>query len=402
MPSRPALALALLVCLLAAAPEPSPPAKVAAPPAANPFPGGTNPDGSLRPSPPLDELFTQDAYTEYTLLAPGSAQFRIRYLPEEPTPGATELLNATRGGSEASEIAVYDPRTGKPLDFTYVPDAKDPATHVIHARLARPVPAGGVGRVEIWKTYKDERTYQMHGEDLVWVRSLAGYRIGVILPKGYAFLSLDVAAQVATTTDGRLELRMANPSGQANPLTLHARKTNVTFAAPVPAPPDIFFDDVKTLYDLQAPESHRVRVEQTYTERRPGPTARLELVTQLSLRDPDVLDLDTAAHLATTRDGGGTVAKLETPIASEHQSAHLQVTGTVDDASYSLLGDELVFDRVVRGLRNTVLLPAGWEIASVSQAGTIGVHQGRAFVAFVNLNAENTCRVDVRARRRPL
>src|ERR1039458_4064694 len=57
----------------------------------NPFPGGTNPDGSLRPTPPLTRLFSQDAYTEYALLAPGSEQFRIRYLPEETRPGATEL-----------------------------------------------------------------------------------------------------------------------------------------------------------------------------------------------------------------------------------------------------------------------------------------------------------------------
>jgi hypothetical protein len=42
----------------------------------NPFPGGTNPDGSLRPSPPLTRLFTQDAYTEYAILAPGTDQFR--------------------------------------------------------------------------------------------------------------------------------------------------------------------------------------------------------------------------------------------------------------------------------------------------------------------------------------
>ena len=27
----------------------------------NPFPGGTNPDGSLRPSAPVTRLFTQDA-----------------------------------------------------------------------------------------------------------------------------------------------------------------------------------------------------------------------------------------------------------------------------------------------------------------------------------------------------
>ena len=38
----------------------------------SPFPGGTNPDGSLRPTPPLSQLFTQDAYTEYAILEPGS------------------------------------------------------------------------------------------------------------------------------------------------------------------------------------------------------------------------------------------------------------------------------------------------------------------------------------------
>src|SRR5581483_10730310 len=122
----------------------------------NPFPGGTNPDGSLRPTPPVTRLFTQDAYTEYAILAPGSEEFRIKFLPEETRAGATELVNATRGGSEGSDIEVYDPRTGKPLKFTYQEEGTD--THAIHAQLPIPVPAGGVGRVLIYKTYKDPRT----------------------------------------------------------------------------------------------------------------------------------------------------------------------------------------------------------------------------------------------------
>ncbi|HMB79747.1 MAG TPA: hypothetical protein VKI43_06755, partial [Vicinamibacterales bacterium] len=40
----------------------------------SPFPGGANPDGSLRPTPPLTRLFTQDAYTEYEILKPGSEE----------------------------------------------------------------------------------------------------------------------------------------------------------------------------------------------------------------------------------------------------------------------------------------------------------------------------------------
>src|SRR6476620_9746578 len=72
----------------------------------NPFPGGANPDGSLRPTAPLTRLFTKDAYTEYAILEPGSESFRIRFLSEETKPGATEVINATRGGSEGSDIEV--------------------------------------------------------------------------------------------------------------------------------------------------------------------------------------------------------------------------------------------------------------------------------------------------------
>ena len=313
-------------------------------PKENPFPGGTNPDGSLRPSPPLDELFTQDAYSEYALLAPGSGQFRIRYLPEETEPGATGLLNATRAGSESSEIEVHDPRTGKAAPFTYLPDPKDPQTHVIHAPLPQPVPAGGVGRVEIWKTYKDERTYQMHGEDIVWVRSLAGYRIAVILPKGLAFLSSNVAAQLTTTADGRLKLMFANPSGQANPLTIHARKTTATFAPPNTAAADMFFDDVKTLYDLETPESHRIRIEQTYSERRFGAVARLDALAGLALRDPQVVDLDTAKPLPLKHDGATTIVQVtDLGVHAKIGAAEgaVWVTGVSDGAPRVLNGKAL-------------------------------------------------------------
>src|SRR3954464_15814584 len=167
----------------------------------SPFPGGENPDGSLRPSGRLQRLFSQDAYTEYALLEPGSEQFRIRFLTEEARAGSTELVNATRGGSEGTDVEVYDPRNGKPLPFTYDVQGE---THAIHAKLTAPVPAGGIGRVLIYKTYKDPRTYMMHGEDIVWVRSLSGYRLGVLLPKGFAFLSSNVAAQLTTSAGGQL------------------------------------------------------------------------------------------------------------------------------------------------------------------------------------------------------
>ena len=362
--------------------------------AQNPFPGGTNPDGSLRPTAPVSRLFSQDAYTEYAILEPGTASFRITFLPEEDRPGATELVNATRGGSEGSDIEVFDPRTGKRLPFTYEPDKNDPDTHAIHAKLAFPVPEGGVGRVLIYKTYDDPRTYLMHGDDIVWVRSLSGYRLGVLLPKGFAFLSANVAAQLSTTPDGRLKLAFANPSGQSNPVTIHAHKTTAKLTPT--AFEDMFFDDIKTLYDLETPESGRIRVEQIYSDYRKGPAARLESLAYLPLHDLRVIDLDTAKPLAVA----GSVATREVPISDDKQSTHLKIAGTIADGSYRLVGNDLVFERTMHGLRNTVLLPAGWDVTASSQSGTIGTHNGRSFVACINLNGENQYRLTIHAARR--
>ncbi|HEX3703026.1 MAG TPA: hypothetical protein VHU82_06840 [Vicinamibacterales bacterium] len=363
----------------------------------SPFPGGANPDGSLRPTPPVSRLFSQDAYTEYSILEPGSEAFRIRFLPEETRVGATELVNATRGGSEGSDVEVFDPRTGKPLKFTYAQQGNDPENHAIHATLPIPVPEGGVGRVLIYKTYKDPRTYMMHNDDIVWVRSLSGYRLGVLLPKGFAFISSNVAAQLSTAADGRLKLAFANPSGQSNPVTIHARKTSAAF--PPTKYTDMFFDDVKTLYDLGAPESGRIAVEQIYSDYRKGATARLDSLKYLPLQDLKVIDLDTAKPFAPVKTGTATTVKLGVPIVDDKQSAHIKISGTLTGPGYTVANGDLIFDRTLHGLRNTVLLPAGWEVSAVSQSGTIGTYQGRAFVALINLNAENSYHVVVHARK---
>jgi len=362
------------------------------------FTGGTNPDGSLRPGRPVANLFTQDPYTEYAILEPGSESFRIRYIFETSRAGATEMINGTRGGSEGSGVEVYDPRTGQPLKFVYEASPNDPEAHQIRATLTHPVPEGGIGRVLIYKTYKDPRTYMMNGKDIVWVRSLAGYRLGVILPKGYAFISSDVAAQMTTTADGRLKLAFANPSGQSNPVTIHARATGATFTPS--AFDDMFFDDVKTLYDLDAPETGRITVEQIYSDYRKGERARLDSLGYLPMPDAKVVDLDTAKELSTVKEKGATWARLDVPIADDKQSAHLKITGTLKAPGYTLVRDELVFQRTLRGLRNTVLLPKGWEVSGVSQSGTVGTDRnGRAFVALINLNAENNYKVTIRARK---
>ena len=180
-------------------------------------------------------------------------------------------------------------------------------------------------------------------------------------------------------------------------MTIHARKTSAAFTA-LPYT-DMFFDDIKTLYDLDTPDSHSIKVDQSYSDYRKGDTAKLDSLNYLRLQDLKVIDLDTAKPLTPVKEGKSDVVKLEVPIVDDKQSAHLKITGILKDAAYKVDKGDLVFDRTLHGLRNTVLLPAGWEVAGVSQSGTIGIYQGRAFVALINLNAENNYRVVIRARK---
>jgi hypothetical protein len=360
------------------------------------FPGGRmNDDGSLAPAGPVTSLFTQEAYTQYEILEPGSDAFAITYHIETTRPGATEIVNATRLGSKGTDISVFDPRTGLPVQFTYELDER--GQYAIRATLPFPVPEGGIGRLLIYKTYTDPRTYQVNGDTITWVRSLSGYRLGVVLPKGFALTSSNVAAQLATLPDGRLKLAFANPSGQANNLTIHARKTTTSFTPQ--SYRDMFLDDMKTLYDLGDPAAGAYRVEQTYSDPRKGTTARLDLLDYLKLTDVAVTDLDTAKPLRMSTRGADTTVRLDVPITNDKQSAHLRVTGTGREG-YQLQDGTLTFSHVMRGLRNTVVLPAGWDVAGVSQSGTVGrTRDGRMFVALVNLNAENDYRLVIRARK---
>jgi len=329
-------------------------------------------------------------------------------MPLETRAGATLLTNGTRHGSDGGGIEVYDPRTGQPLKFDYlggaearekkIPGNFTPEDHYIIAQLPWAVPQGGEGRVLIYKTYKDARTYYPEGQDIVWVRALSAQRFGVILPKGYAFISANIASQVMTTPDGRLKLSLTNPSGGGSPITIRARKTTATFVGHKSS--DKVYDDIKTLYDLGEPDTHSFKLEQTYSDYRKGDKARLDVMSYAPLRDLKVIDLDTAKPLATMKDGAATVAKLEVPIVNDKQSAHLKVNGSVQDPAYKVENGELVFERTLHGLRNTILLPAGWEVAGVSQPCTLGLNQGRAFVALVNIQQEGAVKVTIRARKK--
>jgi hypothetical protein len=174
-----------------------------------------------------------DDYTRYELLAPDTAQFRIVYEVTATTPGAAHYFNPIRKGSEATDEAVYDRMTGKPLRFEVVSGAEaraagqanaDLDTRYIKVHLPRPVPSGGEVRLRIDKTYRDPKSYFVEGDRLVFARSLGVRRNAVVLPPGHELVACNVPGQVLQEPDGRLKISFMNPGPDAALVVVKARR----------------------------------------------------------------------------------------------------------------------------------------------------------------------------------
>lgn len=187
------------------------------------------------------QYISSDTYTRYELLTPESHQFKIYYEVTETRPGAKYHFNAIREGSEAPDESVIDLATGKPLKFEVVtgvqaaeasgdrsnPQAErfNPASNYIKVNLAHPVPARGEYRLAIIKTYKDDKSYYIEGDTIVFKRTLGIPRNSVVLPVGYEVVSCSVATQVLMESDGRLKLAFVNTgSGGQLEVTIKARR----------------------------------------------------------------------------------------------------------------------------------------------------------------------------------
>ena len=174
-----------------------------------------------------------DDYTRYELLAPETAQFRIVYEVTATTPGAAYYFNPIRKGSEATDEAVYDRMTGKPLRFEVVSGAEaraagqanaDLDTRYIKVHLRRPVPSGGELRLRIDKTYRDPKSYFVEGDRLVFTRSLGVRRNSVVLPPGHELVACNVPAQVLQEADARIKVSFINPGPDAAGVVVKARR----------------------------------------------------------------------------------------------------------------------------------------------------------------------------------
>lgn len=174
-----------------------------------------------------------DDYTRYELLAPETAQFRIYYEVTATTPGALYFFNPIRKGSEASDEAVSDRMTGKPLKFEEVSGAEaraggleraDLDTRYIKVTLPRPVPKDGQVRLQIDKTYKDAKSYFREGQLIMFSRPLSIKRNTVVLPAGYELVSCNVPSQILQERDGRIAISFMNAGPDQASLVLKGRR----------------------------------------------------------------------------------------------------------------------------------------------------------------------------------
>lgn len=172
-------------------------------------------------------------YTRYELLAPGSGKFRILYEVWATTPGARYFFNPIRKGSVATDEAVYDRASGRPLGFQVVDGATaratglagaDTAGSYIRVELPHPVPADGTVRMLIDKTYEDPKSYYEQDGTIVFARSLGIKRNAVVLPTGYELVGCNVPSQVLTESDGRTLISFINDGPDAASLVLKARR----------------------------------------------------------------------------------------------------------------------------------------------------------------------------------
>jgi len=358
-----------------------------------------------------------NGYTRYELLAPGSAKFRIVYDITAARPGATAFFNPIRKGSIASDESVTDRMTGETLSYRVVTGREavttglpggDPNYDYIRVALARPVPAGGEGRIRIDKTYEDAKSYYQTGDTIFFDRSLGVKRNAVVLPPGYGLIDCNYPVQVAQEADGRIKVSFLNATPADAPLKLSARPMKLA-AAPSSVHDRIEERAAQTrdiVYDLHEPDTGTFGLYHDYTEERPGtsryinvvrpgshaanPSARIldtgetltaqilkgDAITKAGIADPDLPKIDADSEI---------VVFPFTPL-KQGQSIRLRMSETYTDTGrYKLAGDELVFDRSFARPANAVILPKGWQLTNSAVPASISTTaDGRVRLDFLN------------------
>ncbi len=179
--------------------------------------------------------------------------------------------------------------------------------------------------------------------------------------------------------------------------------------------------DTYTRYELLAPETHQFKIYYEVTETRVGARFHFNQIREGSeASDESVIDLATGKALkfeVVT----GTQAKTDSPaenfsataayikvhlahVVPERGEYRLAIIKTYkDDKSYYTEGDQIVFKRPLGIPRDSIVLPAGYEIVSCSVATQVlSAADGRLKLAFVNAGSGGQLEVTIRVRKLPI
>jgi hypothetical protein len=179
------------------------------------------------------------------------------------------------------------------------------------------------------------------------------------------------------------------------------------------------YQDREILYELQEPQSHAFRITHDYTERKEGAKHYFNVVRAGSrVSDPESIDLDTGENLKWEILSGKQLKERKLPLADVKDDIEVVVTYLArpvakgastrlrlketytDPKSYYLDGEELVWDRALGRLRNTIVLPAGWRLTALASPGVIQTLPGGRVSVYVVNPRNDDVRVYLRARHR--
>ncbi|HVS81528.1 MAG TPA: hypothetical protein VHE60_07320 [Pyrinomonadaceae bacterium] len=176
--------------------------------------------------------------------------------------------------------------------------------------------------------------------------------------------------------------------------------------------------DTYTRYELLAPETHQFKIYYEVTETRVGARFHFNQIREGSeASDESVIDLATDRPLkfeVVT----GTQAKADSPAENLGPTAHyikvhlahpvpergeyrLAIIKTYkDDKSYYTEGEQIVSKRPLGIPRDSIVLPAGYEIISCSVATQVlREADGRLKLAFVNAGSGGQLEVTIKAKK---
>lgn len=186
------------------------------------------------------------------------------------------------------------------------------------------------------------------------------------------------------------------------------------------APGQYISSDTYTRYELLAPDSHQFRIYYEVTETRAGARFHFNVIREGSeASDESVLDLATGKPLkfevvsgaAAKADSpeenfspAGRYIKvfLARPVPAKGESRLAIIKTYKDDKSYFREGDSIVYKRSLSIPRDSVILPAGYEIVSCSVAAQVLPEaDGRLKLAFLNPGSGGSLEVTIKARSLP-